>query len=252
MTAVQPDPPAPVRRDLGAEVEKHLGLVLTLSGTLLLITRVYIAGGRETGTSLALLRSAGLLPTVLGVVTTLLPALAVVVASGTALLALHDLLTGRRPGRGLLAAAVAVVACAFVPVEPGTLARAAALLALPVLSLLGVRGFPRALSLWAAAVVGVVGVNVLTTSAMWLPAERITVTGADGTPVVHVGYVLQEGGVLQVLNHAPRLVLQLKNDTVTERVLCRLQETDGARQSVLSAVLSQVDVGSPVSGSPGC
>ncbi len=244
--------PARERRDLAAEVEQHLGLVMTLLGTLLLITRVYVASGRETGTSLALLRSAGLFPTVLGVVTTLLPALAVAVATGTALLALHDLLDGKRPGRGLLAAGVAPVAAAFVPLEPQTAARAAALLVLPVLALLGLPRLPSARALWVAAVAGVVSVHVLTSSALWLPAERVTVTGADGVPVVHVGYVLEEGSVLRVLNHAPRLVLQLDSGAVTERVLCRLDTTDGERQSVLSAVLGRVDVGSPVSGSPAC
>lgn len=234
----------------------RLGLLLPAAGALLVITRVYIAAGRDPGTALAVLRSAGLVSTVLGVVTSLLPALAAVVATGLALLAAHDLRAGRRPGRAGLAVAVGVLAAAFIPVEAGTLTRLAVLLVPPGVALaLGYGGLLQPAALWGAAVVGMLGLNILTSSALWLPAERLTVRAADGTSVDHIGYVLtQQEDVVELLTHDPRLVLRVADADVRVRVVCRLTAGDGGddRESILSWVLTRLDVPSPRGGAPDC
>jgi hypothetical protein len=200
----------------------HAVLSAGVAVTALFVTKVWLSAGAEPSVAAGIVAASGSLELATSLLVLALPVLALVLAAVLLLMALPG-----GSGRLGLAAAIGAAAAlllsvAIVPLGLLFSVLVAAGLAAMVIRLRRPRSRPVTGDTplgGLATVAGLLGALwIVQPSLMWLPAERLTIEGADG---VEVGYVIEdEGPWLTVLRHDDRRLLRVEAGSVTDREIC--------------------------------
>lgn len=217
-------PARPSWLSLGRE---HLGLVVTIVPILLSLLRVFAVARGDRATLVTLLSTLDVKAILLGTFAWVLPTAVGVVAAILWVRWLQQKAPASRasgagaalaPWPALLTTLAALVLFALSPVND-LVNLLICVVAVAIFRKPERNRFGRNLLIGAAFVVLVLGPVVFRAANMWLPAERIVVSGR---PVL-VGYVLAANSLdVTVLDAATSSVHRLRPDEVESRTICRL------------------------------
>ena len=217
----------------------HMVLAAGVAVTAVFVTKVWLSAGAEPSVAAGIVAASGSLELATSLLVLALPVLALVLAAALLVMALSDGPSRLAAAPAIGASAAMLLCIAIVPL--GLLL--AVLVSVGLAMLVGWRRRRRQGGrmgraqcgglVLAAALLGALW--IVQPSLMWLPAERLTIAGADG---VDVGYVIEdEGPWLTVLRHGDRRLLRVEAGSVTAREVCSLVDATSVLGRSLVALL---------------